>query len=76
MIYELLINDIQEVSKDKLKKISMELDNRFFRALKEAYAESLILGGMSPETYKNLLKIEKDRTFYEMLLINALKDDE
>ena len=76
MIYELLINDIQEVSKDKLKKISMELDNRFFRALKGAYAESLILGGMSPETYKNLLKIEKDRTFYEMLLINALKDDE
>ena len=75
MNYELLIDDVREVSKDKLKEICMELDIRFTRALRNARTEISMFGMLCPGTYENLVELSKDKTAFEMLLINALKYD-
>ena len=68
MNYELLLNDVKEVSKDKLKEISFELERNQIQSIKEL--------DLSDESKKELIKLTKDRTFFDMLLINALKVDE
>ena len=76
MIYELLLNDIREVPKDTLKKISLELDDRFRKEINAIIADIMLNDKVDVNSLKNLIKLEKDRTFYEMLLVNALKEDE
>ena len=68
MNYELLLNDIKEVSKDKLKEITFELERNQIQSIKEL--------DLSDESKKELIKLTKDRTFFDMLLINGLKVDE
>lgn len=68
MNYELLLNDIKEVSKDKLKEITFELERKQIQSIKEL--------DLSDESKKELIKLTKDRTFFDMLLINGLKVDE
>ena len=66
MDYALLLGDVKECSKDKLKEIIFELDQRDYQSIKE-------LNNIPNETKKELIKMLKNRTFFDMLLVNALK---
>lgn len=66
MNYSMLLEDVKEVSKDKLKEVSFRVDEEFVQYIKEL--------NIDDETKKNLIKKSKDRAFFDMLLINALKD--
>lgn len=66
MNYALLLGDVKECSKDKLKEIIFELDQRDYQSIKE-------LNNIPDETKKELIKMLKNRTFFDMLLVNALK---
>lgn len=63
--YELLLEDVKEVSKDKLKKIAFNVERSHWDRIHE----------LQEEMTKELCQLSKDRTFFEMLLINALKED-
>lgn len=67
MNYGILLEDVKEVSKDKLKEIAFKIDDEFIRATKEL--------NIDDESKKQLLKMSKDRAFFDMLLINALKEN-
>lgn len=67
MDYGMLLEDVKEVSKDKLKEFSFRVDDEFTKYVKEL--------DIDDETKKNLIKKSKDRSFFDMLLINALKED-
>lgn len=66
MNYALLLGDVKEISKDKLKEIIFELDQRDYQSIKE-------LNNIPDETKKELIIMLKNRTFFDMLLVNALK---
>lgn len=61
--YELLLEDVKEVSKDKLKEIAFNVERSHWDRIHE----------LQDEMTKELCQLSKDRTFFEMLLINALK---
>lgn len=63
--YELLLEDVKEVSKDKLKEIAFNVERSHWDRIHE----------LQEEMTKELCQLSKDRTFFEMLLINALKED-
>lgn len=67
MNYELLLDAVKEVSKDKLKEISFKLDEQTIRAIKEM--------DLGEDEKRQLILISKDRAFFDMLLINALKEE-
>ena len=67
MNYELLLDAVKEVSKDKLKEISFKLDEQTIQAIKEM--------DLSEDEKRQLILISKDRAFFDMLLINALKEE-
>lgn len=67
MNYELLLDAVKEVSKDKLKEISFKLDDQTIRAIKEM--------DLSEDEKRQLILMSKDRAFFDMLLINALKEE-
>lgn len=66
MNYGMLLEDVKEVSKDKLKEVSFRVDEEFIQYVKEL--------NIDDDIKKDLIKKSKDRAFFEMLLINALKD--
>lgn len=66
MNYGMLLEDVKEVSKDKLKEVSFRVDEEFIQYVKEL--------NIDDDIKKDLIKKSKDRTFFDMLLINALKD--
>nr|DAX65081.1 MAG TPA: hypothetical protein [Caudoviricetes sp.] len=66
MNYGMLLEDVKEVSKDKLKEVSFRVDEEFIQYVKEL--------NIDDDIKKNLIKKSKDRAFFDMLLINALKD--
>lgn len=66
MDYGMLLEDVKEVSKDKLKEVSFRVDEEFIQYVKEL--------NIDDDIKKNLIKKSKDRAFFDMLLINALKD--
>lgn len=66
MNYGTLLEDVKEVSKDKLKEVSFRVDEEFIQYVKEL--------NIDDDIKKNLIKKSKDRAFFDMLLINALKD--
>ena len=66
MNYSLLLGDVKECSKDKLKELVFELDQRDYQSIKE-------LNNIPDETKKELIIMLKNRTFFDMLLVNALK---
>ena len=57
---------LEEVSKDKLKEVSFRVDEEFIQYVKEL--------NIDDDIKKDLIKKSKDRAFFDMLLINALKD--
>lgn len=67
MNYELLLDAVKEVSKDKLKEISFKLDEQTIQTIKEM--------DLSEDEKRQLILISKDRAFFDMLLINALKEE-
>lgn len=66
MNYGMLLEDVKEVSKDKLKEVSFRVDEEFIQYVKEL--------NIDDDIKKDLVKKSKDRAFFDMLLINALKD--
>lgn len=66
MNYGMLLEDVKEVSKDKLKGVSFRVDEEFIQYVKEL--------NIDDDIKKDLIKKSKDRAFFDMLLINALKD--
>lgn len=66
MNYGMLLEDVKEVSKDKLKEVSFRVDEEFIQ-----YVRGL---NIDDDIKKDLIKKSKDRAFFDMLLINALKD--
>lgn len=66
MNYGMLLEDVKEVSKDKLKEVSFRVDEEFIQYIKEL--------NIDDDIKKDLIKKSKDRAFFDMLLINALKD--
>lgn len=66
MDYGMLLEDVKEVSKDKLKEVSFRIDEEFVQYVKELNIDN--------DIKKDLIKKSKDRAFFDMLLINALKD--
>ena len=60
MDYGMLLEDVKEVSKDALKEVSFRINEAFIQYIKELK--------------KDLIIKSKDRAFFDMLLINALKD--
>lgn len=66
MDYGMLLEDVKEVSKDKLKEVSFRVDEEFIQYVKEL--------NIDDDIKKDLIKKSKDRAFFDMLLINALKD--
>ena len=67
MNYELLLDAVKEVSKEKLKEISFKLDGQTIQAIKEM--------DLSEDEKRQLILMSKDRAFFDMLLINALKEE-
>lgn len=67
MNYELLLDAVKEVSKDKLKEISFKLDEQTIQTIKEM--------DLGEDEKRQLILISKDRAFFDMLLINALKEE-
>lgn len=67
MEYGMLLEDVKEVSKDKLKEVSFRVDDEFVQYVKELNIDN--------DIKKELIKKSKDRAFFDMLLINALKED-
>lgn len=66
MNYGMLLEDAKEVSKDALKEVSFRIDEAFIQYIKEL--------DIDYEIKKELIIKSKDRAFFDMLLINALKD--
>ena len=67
MNYGMLLEDVKEVSKDKLKEVSFRVDEEFIQYVKEL--------NIDDDVKKDLIKKSKDRAFFDMLLINALKEE-
>jgi hypothetical protein len=66
MNYGMLLEDVKEVSKDALKEVSFRINEAFIQYIKEL--------DIDYEIKKELIIKSKDRAFFDMLLINALKD--
>lgn len=67
MNYGMLMEDVKEVSKDALKEVSFRIDEAFIQYVKEL--------DIDYEIKRDLIVKSKDRAFFDMLLINALKED-
>ena len=79
MNYELLLEDIKEVSKDKLKEIAFNVERSHWDKIHELQDKINELqdkiNELQEATTKELCQLSKDRTFFEMLLINSLKEE-
>lgn len=73
MNYELLLEDIKEVSKDKLKEIAFNVERSHWDKIHELQDK---INELQEATTKELCQLSKDRTFFEMLLINSLKEEQ
>lgn len=67
MTYELLLDDVKSVQKDTLKRIIFDLEQEKIKRIKSY--------NLCSEIEKDLILMQKDRTFLDMLLVNALAED-
>ena len=67
MNYELLLEDVKSVPKNTVKRIIFELEQEKIGRIK-SYK-------LRPEIEKDLILMQKDRSFLDMLLVNALIED-
>lgn len=65
MNYALLLGDVKECSKNRLKELIFEVSQRDYQSIKEL--------DISDDVKKELIVMSQNRTFFEMLLVNALK---
>ena len=67
MTYELLLDDVKSVPKDTLKRIIFDLEQGKIKRIKSY--------NLCSEIEKDLILMQKDRTFLDILLVNALVED-
>ena len=67
MTYELLLDDVKSVQKDTLKRIIFDLEQEKIKRIKSY--------NLCSEIEKDLILMQKDRTFLDILLVNALVED-
>lgn len=67
MNYEKLLSDIGNTSKETMKRVIFELDQRQIRQIKEM--------DIDDEERKEIILMLKDRAFFEMLLVNVFMAD-
>lgn len=67
MNYELLLEDIKSVPRNTVKRIIFELEQEKIERIK-SYK-------LCPEIERDLILMQKDRSFLDMLLVNALIED-
>lgn len=67
MNYESLLEDIRKVPKNTVKRIIFKLEQEKIEQIK-SYK-------LCPEIERELILMQKDRSFLDMLLMNALMDD-
>lgn len=65
MDYRKVLKSTRKASKDDLKKVAFELDNDHIKKIKDMKLDKSL--------EETLIKMSKNRAFFEMLLINALK---
>lgn len=58
MNYGMLLEDVKEVSKDKLKEVSFRVDEEFIQYVKEL--------NIDDDIKKDLIKKSKDRAFFDI----------
>lgn len=67
MNYELLLEDVKSVPKNTLKRIIFDLEQEKIGRIKDYQ--------LCPEIEKELILMQKDRSFLDMLLVNALVEE-
>lgn len=67
MTYEFLLDDVKSVQKDTLKRIIFDLEQEKIKRIKSY--------NLCSEIEKDLILMQKDRTFLDILLVNALVED-
>lgn len=67
MCYELLLEDVKSVPKNTLKRIIFDLEQEKIGRIKDYQ--------LCPEIEKELIRMQKDRSFLDMLLVNTLVED-
>lgn len=70
MYYENLLTSVKGTDKDTIKKVILKLDTDQFERIRELEKS----GEFSQEVLNEWRLMVKDRSFFEMLLVNALKD--
>ena len=68
MNYELLLEDVKSVPKNTLKRIIFDLEQEKIGQIKNCQ--------FPQELEKKLILMQKDRSFLDMLLVNALVEDQ
>lgn len=70
MYYENLLTSVKGTDKDTIKKVILKLDTDQLERIRELEKS----GEFSQEVLNEWRLMVKDRSFFEMLLVNALKD--
>lgn len=70
MYYENLLTSVKGTDKETIKKVILKLDTEQFERIRELEKS----GEFSQEVLNEWRLMVKDRSFFEMLLVNALKD--
>ena len=65
MDYESLLKSVKEADKNQLKETILDVESKQVDEIKQMPVDD--------ETKKKLILMLKDRAFFEMLLVNALK---
>lgn len=67
MTYELLLDDIKRIPKETAKRIIFKLEQEKIEKIKEYK--------LHPEIERELILMQKDRSFLDMLMVNAFMDE-
>lgn len=70
MYYENLLTSVKETDKDVIKMLILKLDTDQLEMIRELEKS----GEISQEVLNKWRLMVNDRSFFEMLLVNALKD--
>lgn len=76
MQYENLLKSVKEADRNTVKGAIFELDRQQFDEIRRLEQKSLMAGLDLEPMFKNWRTMLKDRTFLEMLMANALIEEE
>lgn len=68
MNYDKVLEAVNTLSKDELKEVYSKIDREICDTIRSL--------GLDDETRKTLIMMSKKRVAYDMILINALKEDD